>query len=131
MLWAGGHVREEDKTNGNALTHCVMRELQEELCLSVNPTELQLLGALFVEGGRTGKHVAIVYEWRAKSDDVAIALSKSEFYERRGTSLRGEFVQVGQLVEDVEKKRICEQWSIAIVSSMLGGTPPRGTLQLI
>jgi len=74
VIWAGGHVRREDATNGTSVRVCAVRELQEELRLNVEPNDLRLLGAIRVaSGGRTRLHVAIVYEWRALSDDVEIA----------------------------------------------------------
>jgi predicted NUDIX family phosphoesterase len=35
VIWAGGHVRKEYSANGNSLIQCAIRELQEELRLSV------------------------------------------------------------------------------------------------
>ena len=84
VIWTGGHVRKEDSHNGNSLLQCAIRELQEELRLSVNPTNLKLIGSVYADhGGSTSKHVAVVYEWRAETDDVSVALSSSEFF---GTS---------------------------------------------
>ncbi len=75
VIWAGGHVREEDATNGDALIQCAIRELEEELRLNVEPADLRLIGAVYVDsGGSTSMHVGIAYEWRAKTDDVAVAL---------------------------------------------------------
>ena len=87
VIWAGGHVRREDGANGPSIGQGAVRELQEELRLSIEPRELEILGAVWVrgrEGDRTRRHVAIVYEWRARTDDVAVALSATEFFERRG-----------------------------------------------
>lgn len=80
VIWAGGHVRQEDGPN-NVLINCAVRELQEELRLSLDESSLTLLGAIYDRGNdRSARHVAIVYEWRAPSDDVAIALSADEFF---------------------------------------------------
>jgi predicted NUDIX family phosphoesterase len=120
VIWAGGHVRTEDSHNGNSLLQCAIRELQEELRLSVNPTNLKLLGSVYADHGEsTSKHVAVVYEWRAETDDVSVALSSSEFFERQGTSLSGSFVAVENLAEDVEAGRLSEAWSAEIVRSLL------------
>lgn len=120
VIWAGGHVRKEDKNHGNPLIQCAVRELQEELRLSVEPDHLKLVGAVyFDEGERIGKHAAIVYEWRAETDDVAVALSRSEFFERRGTSLSGSFVDVDSLTNDVENGKVTEPWSSEIVRFLL------------
>ena len=127
VIWAGGHVRREDGTNGPSIGRGAVRELQEELRLSVEPRELELLGAVWIrgrDGDRTRRHVAIVYEWRAQTDDVAVALSATEFFERRGTSLSGSFFAPDQLATDIDNGRICEPWSVEIARRLL----PEGEL---
>ncbi len=127
VIWAGGHVRREDGANGLSIGQGAVRELQEELRISVEPSDLKLLGAVWVrgrDGGRTRCHVAIVYEWRARTDDIAVALSATEFFERRGTSLSGSFVAPHQLAADIDNGRICEPWSVEIVRHLL----PEGKL---
>ena len=127
VIWAGGHVRREDGANGPSIGHGAARELQEELRLSVEPGELQMLGAVWMrgrDGDRTRRHVAIVHEWRARTDDVAVALSATEFFERRGTSLSGSFMAPRQLATDIDNGRICEPWSVEIARHLL----PEGEL---
>lgn len=120
VIWAGGHVRSEDGTNGEAIPRCALRELQEELRLSVEAVELRLIGSVYVKSGdRTSKHVALVYEWTAETDDVAIVLSTAEFFERRGTSLSGRFVTLDDLVKEVMDSKIDEPWSREIVREFL------------
>jgi predicted NUDIX family phosphoesterase len=120
VIWAGGHVRKEDKMNGASLTQCVIRELQEELRLCIEPEELRLLGAIYRNvGERTSKHAALVYEWKAQTDEVAVVLSSAEFFERRGTSLSGSFIPLTILADEVEKGKIDEDWSVDIVREFL------------
>lgn len=124
VIWAGGHVRREDGANGPSIGQGAVRELQEELRLSVEPRELELLGAVWIrgrDGDRTRRHVAIVYEWRARTDDVAVALSATEFFERRGTSLSGSFVAPRQLATDIDGGRIREPWSVEIARNLPAG----------
>ena len=127
VIWAGGHVRREDGVNGPSIGRGAVRELEEELRISVEPSELALLGAVWIrgrDGDRTRRHAAIVYEWRARTDDVAIALSATEFFERRGTSLSGRFVAPDRLVADIDAGLIREPWSVEIVRRLL----PEGRL---
>jgi predicted NUDIX family phosphoesterase len=120
VIWAGGHVRKEDQRNGDSILQCALREVQEELRLSLDPHELRLRGAVYSQlDERISKHVAIVYEWRAETDDVAVVLSTAEFFERRGTSLNGSFVPLSELKRDVETGKICEEWSVKIVQELL------------
>ena len=126
VIWAGGHVRREDGRDGNPILQCAIRELQEELRLSVEERDLALLGAVWIRAGvrsrngdRTRLHVAVVFEWRAQTDDVAVSLSATEFVERRGTSLSGTFVSANDLAADIDSKRVCEPWSVEIVRRFL------------
>jgi predicted NUDIX family phosphoesterase len=120
VIWAGGHVRKEDAYDGNSLVRCAIRELQEELRLSVTSDKLKLLGSVYADhGGSTSKHAAIVYEWRAETDDVSVALSSAEFFERRGTSLSGSFVGLDVLADDVDNEKIAEAWTAEIVRTLL------------
>jgi predicted NUDIX family phosphoesterase len=117
-------VREEDASNGDAIKLAAQRELQEELRLSVEIEELNFLGAIYADsGGRIARHVALVFEWRAETDDVAVTLSTSEFFERRGTSLSGKFVPLETLVKDVEAGDMPEPWSVEIVNQLLPAAP--------
>jgi predicted NUDIX family phosphoesterase len=125
VIWAGGHARKEDATNGNSLLHGAVRELNEELRLSLEAGSLQLVGAIFTDLGRsTSKHVAIVFQWTAPSNDVDIVLSGTEFFERRGTSLSGKFVEVKELKDLIaspsKSGQTLEPWSELIVREILG-----------
>jgi predicted NUDIX family phosphoesterase len=133
VVWAGGHVRKEDATNGNSLIQGALREIYEELRLSLDSDSLELVGAIYRDlGGSTSKHVAIIYQWQAPSDDLDIVLSGAEFFERRGTSLLGKFVTVQELVELVTKDpNKLEPWSELIVMQILAGGVPATDLRLI
>lgn len=120
VIWAGGHVRCEDAVNGDPLLHCAVRELEEELRLQVAPSALRLLGAVyFGNGERTSRHVGIAYEWRANTNDISAVLSRSEFFEKSGTSLSGSFCSVDQLAKDVRCNRLTEPWSVELVRNSL------------
>jgi len=120
VIWAGGHVRREDAVNHDAIIHCVRRELGEELRLSVEPEELVFLGAVYHDvGAKTAKHIALVFEWRAPTDDVAVTLSSAEFFERRGTSLSGKFVPLADLLRELANGAEVEPWTDDILRSLL------------
>lgn len=126
VIWAGGHVRKEDSNNGHSLIQGALREVREELCLSLEANDLKLIGAIYADvGKKTSQHVAIVYEWRAKTDDVAVVLSNTEFKERRGQSLSGTFVEVEELIECMSReKEAMEPWSEEIIRHLLGSDVP-------
>ena len=123
VIWAGGHVRKEDSANGHTIVQCAIRELQEELRLRVEPTELTLLGAVYADqGGGLSKHLAIVYEWRAATDDVNVVLNAAEFFERRGSSQSGKFVGISDLLRCVESEQVVETWSVRILEKLLANS---------
>ena len=120
VIWAGGHVRCEDAANGDPLVRCAVRELEEELRLQVEQRDLRLLGSVyFGNGGRTSQHVGIAYEWRANTNDVSAVLSRSEFFEKSGTSLSGSFCPLEALVDDVQNRKLDEPWSVELVRNCL------------
>lgn len=120
VIWAGGHIRKEDADTGSPILNCAARELQEELRLSVETNDLQLKGAIYYdENPSSAKHLAIVYEWQAKTDDVAIALSSAEFFEKRGNSVSGTFVPISSLVSEVNEGSLNEEWSVQIIRNIL------------
>lgn len=120
VIWAGGHVRSEDNVQGEPIKNGSVRELHEELRLAIDKTSLRLMGAIHSKmSPGTTKHAAIVYEWRAETDDVAVVLSSAEFFERRGTALSGTFVPVNELVSSYRKGELGEEWSGQIVEKLL------------
>src|SRR5205823_6577529 len=103
----------EDGENGTVIQLAALREIQEELRLNIEAEELKVLGSVYIPNGeRTSKHVALVYEWRADTDDVAIVLCRTEFFERQGNSLSGTFVTIDELANSVWDKNIIEPWSV-------------------
>ncbi|MGV3659120.1 MAG: hypothetical protein ACO1TE_03020 [Prosthecobacter sp.] len=129
VVWAGGHVREEDGLNGKALMRGLLREAKEELKLNIQEGEVSFLGIIWERHSslKTSQHIALVYEWRAQTEDVEVCLSNAEFFERRGTSLSGKFVSASSLIGSKE----LEQWSALIVSEFLVGVDADVQRQLI
>jgi predicted NUDIX family phosphoesterase len=117
-VWAGGHVRKADSQIGiGAITNGAIRELQEELRIYTTPNHLVLLGAVYVPSTPgTKKHMAFVYEWRADTDDVEIALCNAEFEEKAGTSLSGAFLPPEEIVAEKDE---LEDWSKEILGNLI------------
>jgi predicted NUDIX family phosphoesterase len=117
-VWAGGHVHREDGPNGlGSIINGARRELQEELRIQAGPERLKLLGAVYIPtNGSTQKHMAFVYEWRAESDDVEVALCNAEFMEKQGTSLQGQFLSPEEISQEADG---LEEWSKEILSTLL------------
>jgi predicted NUDIX family phosphoesterase len=117
-VWAGGHVRREDGRTGiGSITNSAIRELQEELRIYATLNSLTLLGAVYLSSGiSTKKHIAFVYEWRADTDDVEIALCNAEFMEKSGTSLQGMFLPPETIAAETSE---LEDWSKEILGSLI------------
>jgi predicted NUDIX family phosphoesterase len=125
-VWAGGHVRREDGHAGiGSISKGAMRELQEELRIYATRESLKLLGAVYVSSGlSTKKHMAFVYEWRADTDDVQIALCNGEFMEKTGASLQGTFLPPEAIFAEKEG---LEDWSKEILGNLILAKSPGGT----
>jgi hypothetical protein len=67
-------------------------------------------------GVSTKKHMAFVYEWRAHTDDVEIALCNAEFMEKTGTSLHGTFLPPETIFAETDE---LEDWSKEILGNLL------------
>jgi hypothetical protein len=108
VIWTGGPVRKEDKAGGDSIGQCALREIQDGMQLGLEPHELILRGAVFPGRGgeETPKRAAIVYEWKAKTDDTAIALS-------------GSFVPLKDLARDVDDGKMAEELSVEIIRELL------------
>jgi predicted NUDIX family phosphoesterase len=121
VIWTGGPVRKEDQANGDSILHCALREMQTELRLGLEPHDLKLRGAVCFEPGGEGtqKRVAIVYEWKAKTEAAATVLSHAEFFDSRGAAVRGTFVRLKDMARDVDDGKITEALSGEIVRELL------------
>jgi predicted NUDIX family phosphoesterase len=121
VIWTGGPVRKEDEAGGDSILQCALREIQEGLRLGLEPHDLKLRGAVYSGRGGEGtqKRAAIVYEWKTKTDDTAIALSGGEFFDGQGTALSGTFVPLKDLAREVDDGKIAEEWSVEIVRELL------------
>jgi hypothetical protein len=66
--------------------------------------------------------MAFVYEWRAESDDVQVALCNAEFMEKHGTSLQGTFLPAEKIFEE---EGDLEEWSKEILTDLFLTKPLR------
>lgn len=119
VIWAGGHVREQDTAdNDDVLKTGLRRELSEELFIKSQYSVDGPIGFVYFPGNiRSRKHLGVVYKVELTSDEVALGLDQSEFKERRGKSVSGTFQSPEQL------KDYCsgmEQWSKSILKNLYG-----------
>ena len=85
-----------------------------------------LVGAVYAPNAskKGSQHIALVYEWTAPSEHVAIVINAEEFVERRGNSQSGRFADVKEILSDIQtsasrKNFNSESWSVAILENYL------------
>jgi predicted NUDIX family phosphoesterase/thymidylate kinase len=97
VVWAGGHVREQDKRDGDPITECLFREVGEELYLKKLP-EAELIGLLLDTSSiASSRHIGVVHRFILDQPDVAISMDQKEFKETKGKSVSGKFASVTEL----------------------------------
>lgn len=127
VLWAGGHARQEDNVRNQPIYECLVRELDEELRLKTQPDEFKLVGAIYTPGAsrKSARHLALVYEWIAPTESVAIVINAEEFAERKGNSHSGRFADVTVIVDEFRSSKgnkgpmPSEPWSKEILENYL------------
>jgi len=110
MIWAGGHVREEDSNGNNVLLKCLKREIEEELKICL-PPKFTPLGTVYDKSNvKSSNHLGIVYLAEIDNPNVAIAINVEggEFRERKGKSISGKFMSFSELDKYYDK---IEMWS--------------------
>lgn len=113
-VWAGGHVAQADE-GSDILLNALNRELTEEVFIKeafeLNPNPVGLIRT--DEDARASRHIAVLYEIKLKSADVALALNQKEFRSTRGSSMSGKLVQIAELSAIYEEMG---NWSKFIVA---------------
>lgn len=112
VIWAGGHVREQDASE-DALVSGLKRELAEELFIKSQYVISKPKGFVYFAGNaKSRRHLGVVYKVELSDDDVALGLDQTEFKERRGKSVSGTFQSLEELKGYFQGM---EQWSRAIL----------------
>lgn len=111
-VWAGGHVRDSDRSERSTISTCLLRELNEELYLR-SPQAPRFVGFVYDDSTPASRrHLGIVHEVTLDSPDVALGMDQTEFKETKGKSMSG------KLVTQLEIDRYypeMEYWSQAIL----------------
>jgi predicted NUDIX family phosphoesterase/thymidylate kinase len=112
-LWAGGHVSEAD-AGPDILLNTLNRELTEEVFIKeaydLRPDPIALIRTN--EDARASRHIAVLYELKLKSEDVALALNQKEFRSTRGTSMSGRLIEIKEIHDLYDEMG---NWSKSIV----------------
>jgi predicted NUDIX family phosphoesterase/thymidylate kinase len=131
-VWVGGHVRQEDaKPEGmrGALRVAIRRELDEEVLLSLNGSANldRIVGFVWDDSNDKSQiHIGMIHEIEAPHRDAKLALSQTEFVERRGTSLSGTFYPLSKITTTV--KEPIELWSYYLLTQLYKQRP--GTMAI-
>ena len=112
VIWAGGHVRIQDKCN-DTLKKGLLREIAEELFVKSQYSVDGPIGLVYSPTNtRAKKHAGILFKIDLEVEDVALGLDQTEFKERRGKSVSGTFLPQSKLIEYYSKM---EAWSQLIL----------------
>ena len=61
---------------------------------------------------------------------VEVALSNSQFFERRGNSLSGSFVSADHHLKEYEKRELTEDWTCHMLTTLMRETSGRASPEL-
>ncbi len=116
VLWAGGHIRREDMSNGTSVEeNCLMRELKEELWIKTEFTYKPICCVYDTSNPRSAQHLAFVFDVAIESPDVTVHLQTEfkEFKEGRGKGASGKFFPLHSI--DAKYIEQMERWSVLLL----------------
>lgn len=117
VIWAGGHIRKGDAVKGDPILESLQREISEELEINV-PLELSRIGLVLDKSSvASSRHLGVVFIAELDRPEIRIALNQSEFKEKRGLSVSGEFHSLKKLDQYYDRM---ERWSQLILTGYFG-----------
>jgi len=117
VIWAGGHIRKGDAIKADPILEGLKREISEELDIKV-PLEFSQLGFLLDKSNvASSMHLALVFMAKVERPEIKIAMNQSEFKEKRGTSVSGQFLPLKELAQYYGQM---ERWSQLILTEYFG-----------
>jgi len=122
-IWAGGHIRQQDKINeGKIIQHALERELNEELFIRTSQKKSVLAILYDQSNARSAMHLGIVYRVEVDSPDVYFAIDQQEFKEKKGLSVSGRFFPPEDIVSQYYSE--LEAWSRILLFYYYHLSPP-------
>lgn len=112
-IWAGGHARLQDKTNGKTIGAALDRELNEELFIRATQKETLIAFVYDQSDPRSGLHLGVMYRVEVDSPEVYLAMEQQEFKEKRGLSVSGRFFTPQEIATRFYSE--LEAWSRALL----------------
>ena len=118
LLWAGGHIREEDK-NGNFLQtakNALSRELKEELDVNFTADNLTPFIIYTPETGiKSKKHMAMCFLCEVDFENTKIKLDPDELKQKKGTTKSGRILNIKEFGKTRKK---LDSWSKVILNKV-------------
>jgi predicted NUDIX family phosphoesterase len=121
IIYAGGHVREEDSLMGSdeplisIAKQAISREVNEELGVAYYPQEENPLCIWLRDHPTSTKHMAICFLWEVDIDRFTFTLNDNEFIQRVGTSKSGQFISLEEISSQAEA---LDSWTRVILESL-------------
>jgi len=121
-IWAGGHVRKQDKVDGREIIESALeRELDEELFIKSSMDKSLIAFVYDQTNPRSRLHMGAVYRVRVNSPDVYLAMDQQEFKEKKGLSVSGKFFSPEEIVSKYNSG--LEPWSRCILQHLYKISP--------
>jgi len=91
-IWVGGHIREQDRIEGNKIVEMALeRELNEELFIRTSQKKSVIALIYDQSNARSAMHLGLVYKIEVDSPEVFLSIEQQEFKEKKGLSVSGRF----------------------------------------
>lgn len=99
MIWAGGHMREEDKIKDlndfvSLAKITLKREIEEELGVSISLDDINPYYIYTTDHPNSKQHLAICFLIEIDIDGLQLSIDSYELVQKRGTSKSGTFVSI-------------------------------------
>lgn len=132
LVYAGGHVRKEDNVDGDdedfltIIKTTLMREIYEELGLSLSPAENNPLVIWVKNIPKSKQHLAICFIIETDLDNLALKFDDYEFVQKTSGSKSGKILPLYELKEEK-----IESWGRIILEEVFNVTFDDQQLSLI
>ena len=119
LLYAGGHIREEDNLEGksepliNVIKKTLNREIKEELGISIYPSENDKPFLIYTPADdRINKHIAICFIFEIDFEKNKFRMDKREIIQKKGKTESGRSLSIASIKKKIDK---FEPWSKLIL----------------
>lgn len=130
LLYIGGHVRQEDKEDGNdnltTISKTLEREIEEEIGEKISPENPKQFLIYTPDNPKSKKHLAICHIIEMDLEEKRFKLTSEEFIMKTGTTKSGHILKISEVLSGKHK---LESWSVTILKEVFNKEVPK-TIEL-